>query len=114
MTRIRKSMTRQRAKNRPKNVTPEVACTQALPASTAAQALAGKPVTTTQGNVEFVAGYRVVVENCVKRLIETAVYRILPTYSREFSAEKIELAKAAAPYTLTSPERIYSFIHAVE
>jgi O-methyltransferase len=54
------------------------------------------------------------ITKLVKRLVDACGYQISPKYTHDFSAEEIALAKSVAPYTTTSPERIYSLIHAVE
>ena len=55
-----KTTTRQSAKNRPGNVTPQVVWLNALTQPNEAQPIAGKVFRETPGNVWFLAGYRVV------------------------------------------------------
>jgi hypothetical protein len=50
----------------------------------------------------------------LKRWIEANGYRIVPKYAADFSPAEIALAREVEPFTMTSPERIYSLIHAVE
>jgi len=50
----------------------------------------------------------------VQRLLATVGYQLTPRVPRDFSPDDVALVERVRPYTLTSAERIYSCVRAVE
>ena len=54
------------------------------------------------------------MKELVKRMLAAAGYQLTPRVPRDFSPEDIALLERVRPYTLTSPERIFSCLRSAE
>jgi O-methyltransferase len=54
------------------------------------------------------------VKGLVQRLLGSVGYQLTARVPRDFSADDVALVERVRPYTLTSPERIYSCVRAAE
>ena len=50
----------------------------------------------------------------IRRILAKAGYQLTSSVPRDFSADDVALVERVRPYTLTSPERIYSCVSAAE